>query len=749
MSSHDRTPFGIARRSLSAGVVLAFAVFAAANAHAATHTSAFADTTKPVTFMREMVVTGTRFPRAYYQSPQALSYVNRVQLREQSPAVIGDVLSLLPGVDMSKDSPWEQRPVLRGLSGQRVLVLMDGTPMNSARGNGPHPSLIDPTQIERVEVVRGPSSVAYGSDALGGVINVITREALPASMNDRALRGSVHVGGSSAESQTNESFTLMPRLGKLSAFLGGGRRSSGNYRSPVGRVNNAQFQDYNYIANVRYDLTDRLTLRTGIQRYSGSDVGVPGLDMNLPLDQAHFSFPFYDRDLEYVAFDHSYAKSWLEKTHIKVYRQREHRDFFSVHDVDSSYFYGPTGDPYLGLNRVFNPAPGRATGVHQTQDRYFDLETWGGQIQMTSRRSKHYLFTMGLDAASDRTKGNNVRFRTWHYDAATGLDSAGVTSQRITQSLPTGHFDNYGAFFQNEWFLTDRWSTSVGGRWTQYHYKTDVFTNAPPPTGTTVGARSVTDGAGCGSLGLVYKVNEDLRLTANLANGYREPNAQDLFFNGPGSVGTVLGNPDLKPEHSVSYDYGVRWSPSRLALAANGYVMTFRDLIEALPYAPGTYKYTNIATATIYGGEIEAEYRLFDNLTARTALSDQIGDITSRDAIRTIYGLDAGKVPLELVPPFKGSTSLRWTDPSHVVWVEVTGRYAWRTNRLPPPIPGVGQLSTFKKEYAVGDLAMGARFDELRLQVGVRNVTDRRYRPALASVDDPGVSATGSLSIDF
>jgi outer membrane receptor protein involved in Fe transport len=193
----------------------------------------------------------------------------------------------------------------------------------------------------------------------------------------------------------------------------------------------------------------------------------------------------------------------------------------------------------------------------------------------------------------------------------------------------------------------------------------------------------------------------------------------------------------------------VRWSPSNLALAANGYVMTFRDLIEALPYAPGTYKYTNIATATIYGGELEAEYRMFSNLSARTTLSDQIGDITSASAIQTIYGLTANKVPLELVPPLKGSTSLRWTDPSHVVWVEVTGRYAWRTNRLPPPIPGVGQLSTFKKEYVVGDAAIGARFDEMRLQVGVRNFTDRRYRPALASVDDPGVSATGSLSIDF
>src|SRR5262249_36536199 len=129
---------------------------------------ASADSSQPVMFLKETVVTGARYPRAYYESPQALSFITRTQLREQAPSVLGDALENLPGVEMSKDSPWEQRPSLRGLGGQRVLVLMDGSPLNSARGNGPHPSLLDPAQVERVEVVRGPSSVAYGSDALGG-----------------------------------------------------------------------------------------------------------------------------------------------------------------------------------------------------------------------------------------------------------------------------------------------------------------------------------------------------------------------------------------------------------------------------------------------------------------------------------------------------------------------------------------------------------------------------------------------------
>ncbi len=219
-----KSRMSLARTAAVAAMLLLSASLTATPSHAAAKTSALADTTRPATFMQEIVVTGARYPRAYYQSSQSLSFLGNAQLREQMPTVIGDMLSTLPGVDISKDSPWEQRPVLRGLSGQRVLVLMDGTPMNSARGNGPHPSLVDPSQIERVEVVRGPASVAYGSDALGGVINIITRQALPPAMAPKARGGSVTVGGNSAESQGVGSFTLTPHVGRLTAFVGAGKR---------------------------------------------------------------------------------------------------------------------------------------------------------------------------------------------------------------------------------------------------------------------------------------------------------------------------------------------------------------------------------------------------------------------------------------------------------------------------------------------------------------------------------------------
>jgi len=723
---------------LAVGAVLA----AAPAARAAEKATAPPDTTKPVMFLKETVVTGSRFPRAYYESPQALSFVTRTQLRQQQPTVVGDVLSGLPGVDNSKDSPWEQRPVLRGLSGQRVLVMMDGSPMNSARGNGPHPSLVDPAQVERIEVVRGPSSVAYGSDALGGVINIITREAPLAGAN-RSLAGSATLGGGSADHQRTGYLELIPRIGKLSGFLSSGARKADNFEAPSGTVLNSQFQDYNALLNLRYDLTEKTSLKSGYQVYRGRDIGIPGLDIRAPGEIDAFSFPFYERDYAHLTLDHGYRDSWLAGTRVKGYWQREHRDFFSEHTVASSNFYT---DPYLGLPP--NSAPPSAASVHQTQDRYFALDTWGGQFQATSIKTKLYRVTAGVDGASDRTDGDNVRFRT--YSDASGNPLP--TSVRTTASVPDGTFDNYGGYAQTEWYLHPLWTLSAGGRYTHYRYRTEFGLNSPPAGPSPAvyfQPKSVDDDALCGSAGLVYEPIRDVHVTANVANGYREPNAQDLFFSGPASVGIVIGDPNLKPEKSVSYDLGLRWGPGAFAVSGNAFFTTFEDLISAVPVAPGTYQYTNIATAKTWGGELEGEWRFLPSWTARTQMSGTVGTVTSREAIQTIYGINADEVALESVPPYRGTAALRWTNRSDRLWVESTARWSWRTNRLPPPIPGVGQLSTFKKEWLVGDLMAGARFGGQRVLVGLRNFTNTPYRQPLGSIEEPGISFVGSVSADF
>jgi len=705
--------------------------------------SALADTSKPVMFLQEMQVTGSRFPRAYFDSPQPLSFVSRKEVKEAMPNVPGDVLYALPGADNSKDSPWEQRPVLRGLGGQRVLVLMDGDPINSARGNGPHPSLVDPSQIDRIEVVRGPSSVSYGSDALGGVINIITRPAPTAGMGN-SLHGGATIGGSTADNQVNGDLQLTPQIGKLTAFISTGARKAEDFETPDnGKVQNSSFKEYNAIANLRYPLSDRTALTAGWQLYRGKDIGLPGLDFSMPGFSQTFNFPYYDRNSVHLMAQHTHdPSSWFASSSAKAYWQNERRNFYSQMSFDNAF---------IGV-----PAPG--TFVDQT-DRNLKLDTYGLRMQASSRRFDRYSLTFGADAARDVTGGDNVDHTVDNDPTGTPYPPGATATQ--SSSLPKGNFDSYGVFAQGEAYLQPQWTLSYGGRYTHYHYRSEFgvaqpASNPPPPQPSTPEVdfpkTQVDNDALAGSAGLVYSPRADLRVSANVANGYRQPNAQDLFFNGPASVGTVLGNPDLKPEKSIETNVGVRWSPGHVALAGNLFYSTYDDLIDAVqvapppaPGAPATYQYVNITTARIWGGEAEGEWQFQRQWRARASVTGAIGDITSRDAIQQLYGVDQAQAPLPGVPPFKGNASLRWNSASGRWWVEPGTRFSWRTNRQ-----DLSVFSTFRKEWIVGDVMSGVRLGSGQtLQVGIRNFTNRAYTLPLASLEEPGVSVVGSLSTTF
>ncbi len=106
--------------------------------------------------------------------------------------------------------------------------------------------------------------------------------------------------------------------------------------------------------------------------------------------------------------------------------------------------------------------------------------------------------------------------------------------------------------------------------------------------------------------------------------------------------------------------------------------------------------------------------------------------------------------PLPNVPPFKGTAALRWRDASGRFWVEPSARWSWRTNRLPLPTPGVPFFTSFKKEWFVGDLMAGVRLPRgQKVVAGVRNIADRVYRQAVGSLDEPGRSFVGSLTVEF
>ncbi|MDA8260403.1 MAG: TonB-dependent receptor plug domain-containing protein, partial [Betaproteobacteria bacterium] len=170
----------------------------------------------------EMVVTAARVEREVFDTPQAVTVLDDLAVQQSNAGTTPDILSGAEGVLIQKTNPGGGSPFIRGLTGKQVLIMVDGVRVNNAYYRfGPHQYLntLDPNLIERIEVVRGPTSVLYGSDALGGVINVITRKRTDFS-SARGAEGLAVLHGASADGSLAGRLQVEGNFNQL-GYLGG------------------------------------------------------------------------------------------------------------------------------------------------------------------------------------------------------------------------------------------------------------------------------------------------------------------------------------------------------------------------------------------------------------------------------------------------------------------------------------------------------------------------------------------------
>ena len=130
-------------------------------------------------FEDQLVVTASRQEESSADIPAPITVIDRQMIEQTQPEKMADLFKQIPGVEIDGEGPFRGLPVIRGFSSNRVLILVDGQRLNNAREStsfaGIQPGLVNLSEVERIEVLRGPASVQYGSDAIGGVVNIITR----------------------------------------------------------------------------------------------------------------------------------------------------------------------------------------------------------------------------------------------------------------------------------------------------------------------------------------------------------------------------------------------------------------------------------------------------------------------------------------------------------------------------------------------------------------------------------------------
>ena len=187
-------------------VLLFFVLYNPSPATADEDVSSRTDTTDARTyFLKGTVVTANRYEQRPFEVSQPITLFSPEDIRGLSPAIVPDLFRNVPGVEINDAGPFRTRPVIRGVFGNRVLVLVDGERLNNTRQSSPagaQLSLVDIGQVERVETLYGPGAVLYGSDALGGVINIITKSPITESAPESFKpRGSAEVRYSTVDEQ--------------------------------------------------------------------------------------------------------------------------------------------------------------------------------------------------------------------------------------------------------------------------------------------------------------------------------------------------------------------------------------------------------------------------------------------------------------------------------------------------------------------------------------------------------------------
>ena len=674
--------------------------------------------------MEEIQAVATRTERAAFDVPAPVDVLEGERIeRLQADNVVADLFPLEAGLEVEGEGPFLGLPVLRGLRGNRVLVLVDGQRLNNSREainfGGVQPGLVDVSSIESVEILRGPASVLYGSDAIGGIVNIVTRRpALPAQ--GLALSGSATTRYSTVDGQRTGTMALHIGTPSVGIAVRGSARDAGDYSSALGEVAHSGAETRSGAADLEWRVADDHALTLQWSTLRGEDVGVPG-------SGGVFTgfYPRTDRSKLSLGYEARDLAPWLDRLDARVYAQDQNEVFATV------------------LNLPPIPAGPFDLLIDTTTERTGDVQTTGLDVQAGSAAGDAHYLTYGIDLFRDDVDERRLE-ESVHVlvPRAPGPPGSTETETDETPTTPESSYQGMGLYLQDE-ISAGRWTLIPGARVDRF----DIDAEGLEREEGAVPAEDRTESALSGSFAALFRAAEWLHATGSVSRAFRTPNVIERFFFGPGSQGGLsVPNPDLENETSVNVDVGFKARAAGLRVEATYFHNRIDDFIT---FVPGTFMgqseiggqpittVGNVGEARIRGLEAEVEHSgawLGGMRTAFAAFTWNDGDDLAADE------------PL-FVPPLKLALGLGWTEGSGRVSGLVTGRFVDGQSEVPEGFEPTSGFAVFDLHTAA-DLS-GLTGRPLVLRAGVENLLDRAYEEPYGAALAPGRNLVVSLEAGF
>ena len=646
-----------------------------------------------------VTVTAQGDERRAIDVPESVSSLESDELSRRALRSTPETLTGMTGVFVQKTNHGGGSPFVRGLTGNQVLLMVDGIRLsNSTFRYGPNQYLatVAPHSIDRVEVVRGSGSTLYGSDAIGGVVNVLSRgPRLTGGKTDASAR--VVLRGMSAGMDRTVRAEGEVSGGRWALYAGADARSFGDLVAggDLGTKAPSAYDERSADVKglVRASASTLLTL--AYQQVRQSDV--PRYDQVAQRGYLRYGFDPQDRQLAYARSQTFFSHRWVRQIEATLSLQRS-------------------------VEGRLRQRRGESLEIRERDE----VKTLGLLLEARSEPRPGWRATSGVEVYHDRVASSAVSS-----DLGTGV----TTARRGL--YPDGATATSLAAFTLHTLDLGRLGLTVGGRLNSCAIAADD---------PVVGPIDVRPRALVGNASALYRLAEGQHLVAAVNSGFRAPNVSDIGSLGPFDFGVEVPSPDLEPERSLTFELGhkARMGPVASALAV--FVTNLSDIIERVPSSylgsptldgDRVYRKENVGAARLRGVEAEVEAALPGRAVLAAAVVYAHGQ-----------NLDADE-PMRRIPPLHGRVALRFA-PARPAFAEVEWLWAAKQDRLASGDLADHRITTGGTPgWSVLNLRGSWDAGPLRLRVGVENLFDEAYRTHGSGIDGVGRAAWASVEAGF
>ena len=647
----------------------------------------------------DITVTAKGIQQTAFEAVQSVTSLNAVDLADRQAPGLGDVLEGLPGVAKRSFGPGSSRPVIRGFDGDRVLVMQDGIRIGSlASQSGDHGEPLDATNLEHVEVMRGPATLLYGSNAIGGVVNAISHHHEIHAQPHQGTRARVSTVVGSANEHLGSSFTTEHGVGDWIFWIGGGGQRTNDYDTPIGKIEDSQSRVSNGNAGLGF---------FGEKAF---------ISLGYLFNEGRYGIPFA---AEFHAHDHGDEDHGEDE-------EEDEEELDAVNVAFRRHNVRFTG----GIRNMGSWIESFKLSLNYSSWGHDELEIFpdGDPIQVGTTFQNDQFVYRGVFQQSLR-EAHSGSFGFW-----------GMTRDyRVTGEEALSPPVDQGAFavFVLQELGFDRFSLQLGGRLehTSFHPMGPQLRGPDHEEGpegeeegdeaelVTLPDRNFT-GISAG-IGARFKLWEKGALVAHFTSSYRSPALEELYNFGPhvGNLAFEVGDPNLERERSNGFDLSLRQSGDRVRAEAHFF---YYDIDKFVFLAPSGETVDDL---------IEADFSQADS---RFVGSELNLDVLLHESVWLNVGLDmvaaeltASGESLPRIPPLRGrfGLDLRYRGfslrPELVVADDRSNIFSSETPTSGYTVVNLGASYTLPRQHSMHNFALN-----------VFNAGDRLYRNHVSFIKD-------------